>query len=110
MQHMLRCIRTLGAPGNELKAIVIAPPTITTNQTIPGIVVSAAKSRSCASRSHVRDCKSSVCKFVAGRPQADREPLQLIEISVTSAHHMAFCLSRPLDGNNRPRITVHAVE
>jgi hypothetical protein len=41
------CIRRLGAPRNEPKATVRAPPAITTNQTISGMVVCAASSLSC---------------------------------------------------------------
>ena len=47
------CIRRLGAPRNEPKATVRAPPTIKTNQTMSGMVVCAASSLSCLA-SHSR--------------------------------------------------------
>ena len=61
---MATCMATLGAPRNELNAMVIVPPAISTIQTMAGTVTSAANRRSClASCSRAKDCRISAWKL-----------------------------------------------
>jgi hypothetical protein len=82
-------IRRLGAPRNEPKATVRATPTITTNQTMSGIVVCAASSLSCLAQAAIS---------LAGRMKSEHYLLQSVEVDRVLIEAHECSLSAPAQG------------